>query len=135
MLADWAWPIVADFARPMLPDAPLFPGVTRLSAGKLHRLVLERLQLRPARPGRVGVTMHDARHHWAVRMLRAGAPVEIVSRQLGHASSKKTLDVYGRFVPNYAELREWEARATAMDLLRRTATAAATGTDGAEAKS
>jgi site-specific recombinase XerD len=38
---------------------------------------------------------HWFRHSYATRMLRAGTPVEVVSRLLGHASVTTTLDVYG----------------------------------------
>jgi integrase len=34
--------------------------------------------------GLEGYRLHDARHHWAVRMARAGAPIELIARQLGH---------------------------------------------------
>jgi integrase/recombinase XerD len=43
----------------------------------------------------VGFDPHWFRHSYATRMLRAGTPVEVVSRLLGHASVTTTLDVYG----------------------------------------
>ena len=38
---------------------------------------------------------HWFRHSYATRLLRAGAPVEVVSRLLGHASVATTDEVYG----------------------------------------
>jgi integrase/recombinase XerD len=38
---------------------------------------------------------HWCRHSYATRLLRAGTPVEVVSRLLGHASIMTTMDVYG----------------------------------------
>ncbi len=38
---------------------------------------------------------HWCRHTYATRMLRAGAPVEVVSKLLGHASVTTTADTYG----------------------------------------
>jgi len=38
---------------------------------------------------------HWLRHSYATRLLRAGVPVEVVSRLLGHASVATTTDVYG----------------------------------------
>jgi integrase len=39
--------------------------------------------------------LKNARHHWAVRMLRNGAPIHVVQAQLGHSSAKLTLDTHG----------------------------------------
>lgn len=38
---------------------------------------------------------HWCRHTYATRMLRAGAPIEVVSKLLGHASVSTTADTYG----------------------------------------
>ena len=38
---------------------------------------------------------HWYRHTYATRLLRAGTPVEVVSRLLGHASITTTVDIYG----------------------------------------
>lgn len=43
--------------------------------------------------------LKNARHHWAVRMLRGGAPVRVVQAQLGHSTATLTLDTYGRWMP------------------------------------
>jgi integrase len=64
---------------------------------------------RPARPswlstmwerwrdahGATGVGLHGLRHWYATHALEAGAPVNTVSRQLGHAKTSTTLNVYG----------------------------------------
>lgn len=42
--------------------------------------------------------LHDLRHATATRMIRAGVPITAVSRMLGHASPKITLDVYSHYV-------------------------------------
>jgi integrase len=34
--------------------------------------------------GLVDYPLHDCRHHWAERMVRARMPLELVARQLGH---------------------------------------------------
>jgi integrase len=39
--------------------------------------------------------LHDARHTYASLMLEAGVPLEVVSRQLGHATLAFTMDTYG----------------------------------------
>jgi integrase len=43
--------------------------------------------------------VHDLRHTYASLMLAAGAPILYVSKQLGHASPKMTLDVYSSYLP------------------------------------
>jgi site-specific recombinase XerD len=39
---------------------------------------------------------HWCRHTYATGLLRAGTPVEVVSRLLGHASVSTTVEVYGK---------------------------------------
>lgn len=41
------------------------------------------------------ITLHGARHSFATLALSAGARLDVVSRQLGHASIAITADVYG----------------------------------------
>jgi integrase len=43
---------------------------------------------------------HSLRHSCASLLLAAGEPVPSVSKQLGHASTRMTLDVYAHFVPS-----------------------------------
>lgn len=65
-VADWAWPHVEEHLRTVLPGERVFRGVDRWQAGNYHRDRLRAL-------GLTGYRLHDARHHWAVRMARAGA--------------------------------------------------------------
>lgn len=59
--------------------------------------------------------MHDARHFYAVRAIRAGTPYELVVRQLGHADGAMVAKVYGRFEPDHDERDRWELAADALD--------------------
>ena len=65
--------------------------------------------------GLAGYRLHDARHHWAVRMARAGAPFELIARQLGHRDVAMVAKVYGRFKPDSEERDRWERMAGARD--------------------
>src|ERR687889_224554 len=65
--------------------------------------------------GLLGYRLHDARHHWAVRMARAGAPFELIARQLGHRDVAMVAKVYGRFKPDTEERDRWERVAAARD--------------------
>lgn len=112
-VAEWAWPTVQELLADKTPAAPLFPGITRYQASAEHRRLLVALELRGE--GRSALRLHDARHHWAVRQIRAGTPIEIVARQLGHVDGTLALRVYGRFIPRTDERQRWEAEATRTD--------------------
>ncbi|HZM28562.1 MAG TPA: tyrosine-type recombinase/integrase [Gemmatimonadales bacterium] len=49
------------------------------------------------------LTLHHARHAWAVRKVRARVPVAVVQAQLGHSSPMLTLRRYGAFIPDGAD--------------------------------
>jgi len=44
-------------------------------------------------------SLHCLRHAYAAQRITAGENVYYVSRQLGHASTKLTLDTYARWLP------------------------------------
>ena len=48
-------------------------------------------------------------------MVRAGMPLELVARQLGHRDVVMVAKVYGRFVPTHVERDRWEQAAAALD--------------------
>jgi integrase len=58
------------------------------------------------------IPLHAARHTYATLALRAGVRLDVVSRQLGHASIGTTADVYGHDDPEVA--REAAARVAAL---------------------
>ncbi len=107
-VADWAWPFVEQHLAAVLPGERLFRGIHRWAAGDVHRERCRALGLE-------GYRLRDARHHWAVRMVRAGMPLELVARQLGHRDVVMVARVYGRFVPNTVERTRWEQAASALD--------------------
>jgi integrase len=76
-VADWAWGYVEGHLATLTPGERLFRGIHRWAASQYHRERCHAL-------GFVGHRLHDARHHWVVRMVRAGMPLELVARQLGH---------------------------------------------------
>ena len=99
-MADWAWPIVAEHRAEVLPGQRVFLGLDRWALGEAHRQRLRVL-------GLSGYRLHDARHHWTVRMARAGAPFELIARQLGHRDVAMVAKVYGRFKPDTEERDRW----------------------------
>jgi hypothetical protein len=107
-VADWAWPYLEAHLQTVLPGERVFRAVDRWAAGDYHKERLRAL-------GVVGYRLHDARHHWAVRMARAGAPFELIARQLGHKDVTMVAKVYGRFKPDTEERDRWERIAAARD--------------------
>jgi integrase len=70
-----------------------------------------------------GLRLYDLRHTAASLMIRQGASVKAVQRQLGHATASITLDVYGHLFPDELEAlaaRLEQARADAVASLART---------------
>lgn len=127
-VADWAWPLFWQHAQTALPGARVFPETwDRWTCSDWHRQTVgtgtkdthgrETPGLRLAQR----LPMKNARHHWAVRMLRAGAKIQDVQQQLGHGSAKETLDTYGRFMVDAEDRDRAEAAATAYEAKRREA--------------
>ena len=46
------------------------------------------------------IRFHDLRHTFATLLLIEGVPVTVVSKMLGHASAKMTLDTYSHVLPD-----------------------------------
>jgi integrase len=110
-VAEWAWPIVEKHVSLLTPNAPLFPGINRWTASDKHREACKALEIEDYQ-------LKDSRHTYAVRAIRAGAPFEVVARQLGHADTTMVVKVYGRFKPSEQEMTEWERIAAAQDAAR-----------------
>jgi integrase len=107
-VAEWAWPYVEERCRDLRPNDLLFPDIDRWQARDAHvdgctRAEIEDYQLR------------DQRHSYAVRAARAGAPAELIARQLGHANAVLVLKVYGRFMPSQQDRDKWEKLADLQD--------------------
>lgn len=113
---SWAWSYVERAMKHLTPGAPLFPSVDRWSASEAHRAACKELGEDFA-----DYRMHDARHSYAVRAIKAGASLEHVARQLGHADTQMVVKVYGRYKPSETERREWERIAELQDAERERA--------------
>lgn len=118
-VADWAWPYVKRALRGKENDDRLFDGIPdRWVARDMHFAATQKLEQES--PVFAGYTMRDHRHTYAVRAIRAGAPADLIARQLGHANAMLVLSVYGRFQPSQNERDRWERAAVAMDRKRGT---------------
>ena len=110
-VAEWAWPYFEQHVDSLTPGERLFRGLDRWLVGDVHRHRLEALGLPHHR-------VHDARHFYAIRAVRAGTPYELVARQLGHADIQMVARIYGRYAPTSDERDRWEKIADEMDIAR-----------------
>ena len=77
------WVFTWENGRPLLPDYVTKVWIKTQEASGLPR-----------------VTLHELRHTHATILLRAGVPVHIVSKRLGHKDPSVTLDVYADVIPD-----------------------------------
>lgn len=96
--------VIARALGDLLPDAPLFPGVSA-------HMALRDLHAACQAAGVAVVRTHDWRHTYAVRELRAGMPLLLLAHQLGHGSTILAQRVYGRFVPQSQDYAAFDNRA------------------------
>lgn len=111
-VAEWAWPTIERHISLLTPNAPLFPNLNRWTASDKHREACAILEIEDYQ-------LKDSRHTYAVRAVRAGAPFEVVARQLGHADTTMVVRVYGRFKPSEQEMTDWERIAAVQDAQRQ----------------
>ena len=76
--------------------APLFPDSVTQWFGKFV-----------ARSGLPKVTVHSLRHTYATLMISDGAPLVVVSKQLGHAQTSTTANIYAHVIAS-AQARAME---------------------------
>lgn len=108
-VASWAWPDVQRAIQGKTPEALLFDTIrVKYDTYTAHNAACLALGIKD-------YTMRDARHTYAVRMVKAGTPLLQVGKQLGHASVEMTATVYGLYEPSQAEREHWEKVATARD--------------------
>lgn len=117
-VADWAWAYVKRAMKGKGSEDLLFADIPdRWAARDIHHAAIVTLEKKSA--VYAGYTMRDQRHTYAVRAMRAGAPADLIARQLGHANPTLVLTVYGRFQPSQDERARWEKAASALDRARR----------------
>lgn len=103
-VADWAWPFVDAHLHGVAGSTKLWPW-DRSWPSHEHLRVVRSFE-GPVYP------LRNARHHWAATRLRAGWPIGLVQKQLGHSSPRLTLEIYGRFIPSDADYTSWERKFT-----------------------
>lgn len=114
---DALWPVFWTHAR-TVASGRVFPRFDRWTASDWHRqtvgdgtsdthnnAVLQGLRLKLRLP------LRCARHHFAVRLLQAGAPIQVVAQQLG-SDARTVLKHYGPWATSSEDRARWETKAT-----------------------
>jgi len=74
---------------------------TQLDGVPIHpRAFLRRLHRAQDDAGLPRVNLHELRHTNITAALRAGIPVHVISRRVGHSKVSTTLDTYARHIPS-----------------------------------
>jgi integrase len=98
LIERWAMPYLVEHLKGILPNAPIWPGITRYQASWYHDSAAKAVKV-------PDYTLRDARHSWAVRARKRGVAFEAISEQLG--SSVATVHaVYARFKSTIEERKE-----------------------------
>jgi integrase len=96
-------PWLEEALRHKLPAARVWAGLRNDTALKLHQRTCRELGIEVS-------TLHDWRHSFATRELRAGRSLQFVSQMLGHANTLLVQKVYGKYVLTEAEVRGHSAQ-------------------------
>jgi len=80
----------------------VFPSKT---GGVLHpdNMIRDRFLPTLQRAGIRAIRFHDLRHTFGAMLIAAGAPLNYVKEQMGHASIQVTVDTYGHLIPGVGE--------------------------------
>lgn len=102
IIRPWARPIIAEYVKGMLPNAPLFDGITRHMMHDHHDRTCAAI-------GIDDYTVHDGMHTWAVNARFRGISLEDIAEQRGHKGINSTL-MYAKFKPTLEERQQREAK-------------------------
>jgi len=119
-VTGFAWPLVEAHIATLLPGAQLFEGIGGWEVRAAHHAACKALGIDDYR-------VHDARHSFAVWLIREGTPAEVIARQLGHATTKMVNTVYGRFRVTEEDTALWLERAESRAAEPRAAVAGGQG--------
>lgn len=118
-IAEWAWPTVEALIANKQSNDRLFDPqlVNRRNLLRVHTATLTRLIADGVLDEfHTGYTPRDARHTFAVRLVRAGVPLHLVAAQLGHKDARMVSEVYGKYQPKQKERNIWELVARKYEL-------------------
>jgi integrase len=106
-----------------LRESKFVPGRFKPAIGAANEAIAQLAQDGRPDPLLKGLRLYDLRHTAASLMIRQGASIKAVQKQLGHATASITLDTYGHLFPDELEAlagRMEDARTEALVTLART---------------
>jgi len=106
-----------------LRESKFVPGRFKPAIGAANEAIAQLAQDGRPDPLPKGLRLYDLRHTAASLMIRQGASIKAVQKQLGHATASITLDTYGHLFPDELEAlagRMEDARTEALVTLART---------------
>jgi integrase len=106
-----------------LRESKFVPGRFKPAIGVANRVIAQLDQQGRPDPLPGDLRLYDMRHTAASLMIRQGASIKAVQKQLGHATASITLDTYGHLFPEELEAlagHQQDARAEALATLART---------------
>ncbi len=100
LVDEWAIPYLERFIRDkaLMPAALLFEGVKPRSVWEVNRRTVRELKLDER------YTLHDSRHSFAVRWMKAGIDPQLIANNLGHKDASLVMRVYGKYRPTLQDL-------------------------------
>ncbi len=114
---DNLWPVFWKHCKTVI-SGQVFPGRDRFGVSDWHRQTVgagtkdtHGNVLIPGLCLKVRLPLRCARHHFAVRLLQAGAPIQVVAQQLG-SDPLTVLKHYGPWVTSPEDRARWEKVAT-----------------------
>lgn len=104
---EWAMRRIEEYvnAAAFMPDARLFEGISQRRAWGVQKDALRALGFDPS------YRLHDARHSYAVRQMKAGEDPQIIANNLGHKDTVMLWRVYGKYRPTAHDLARDRMRA------------------------
>jgi integrase len=100
----FAWPVIEQHARGLLPAAKLFEDINYNMAREAHVAACKAAEII------AGYTLHSARHSFAVQVRQEGVAFELIASNLGHKDTSEVQKCYGQFTVDVDQWDVWEGR-------------------------
>jgi integrase len=107
------WVDVLDLFRPLVLRKAkelrgrVCPTRDPSKLSKIHMRLTAQIPGWPTNDEGKRLSLHKARHFFAITLLQRGAPEKVVATQLGHADTQMVQRFYGNYLPSRRERNRW----------------------------